>query len=81
MRLVLATCALAALAACKDESPPRWVNRCVESYSYPVVLPVYDAMTNSTQLQTQWWTQCTREELVCLTGSDYAGALTCEDVR
>ncbi len=57
-----------------DESPPHWIDKCVDGYySY---LPIYNGKT--TTFMMVW--NCTQTEPRCVVGKDYHGELTeCEE--
>jgi heat shock protein HslJ len=72
--------ALAALAGCKNDSPPRWRQACVDRDYTTTIIPVWNGTSMTMQPVTT--SHCVRYEMQCRpAGRDYTGPLTCENME
>ena len=60
-----------------DMTPPHYADRCVESETSIVLLPVYNAALKSMQLMPMPQSRCTRYAKVCVAGRDFEGPIEC----
>lgn len=76
-RTALALCLAVSLAACgPDDTPPRWVEVCVESHLE--VFPRFIKVGNSMVYSPLYISRCGRYETQCVWGDDYAGEKVCK---
>lgn len=74
--LSLASLAVLALAACKDERPPRWGQVCVATEDHISVMLLPGA-NGSLQTIPYVDSRCVRHEWQCLVGDDFQGERQC----